>query len=62
MACVFFLLPHRFRTLWLLLASRYFYMVLQPVYILVLLSLIVMDYSAARGISASRPGKQRDSC
>jgi alginate O-acetyltransferase complex protein AlgI len=43
---VFFLLAHRFRWLWLLIASCYFYMVFQPVYILILAFTIGIDYWA----------------
>ncbi len=42
----FFALPHRFRWCLLLAASCYFYMVLIPVYILVLSFTILIDYSA----------------
>jgi alginate O-acetyltransferase complex protein AlgI len=41
-----FLLPHRFRWLLLLAASCFFYMVFVPVYILILLLTIVIDYFA----------------
>ncbi len=40
----YYLLPHRFRTLWLLLASCYFYMAFVPKYILILFFLITIDY------------------
>lgn len=42
----YYLLPHRFRWLWLLLASCYFYMYFKPVYILIILFTIVVDYIA----------------
>ena len=45
-AC-FFLLPHRFRWAFLLLASCVFYMAFIPVYILFLLLLITIDYTTA---------------
>ena len=43
---LYFLLPHRFRSLHLLLASCVFYMAFIPVYILILLGTIVIDYVA----------------
>lgn len=43
---VFFLLPQRFRWLWLLLSSCIFYMAFVPAYILILLGTIVVDYFA----------------
>jgi alginate O-acetyltransferase complex protein AlgI len=43
---LFFLLPHRFRWLHLLLASCAFYMAFVPVYIVILLLTIVIDYWA----------------
>ena len=43
---LFFLLPHRFRWLHLLLASCAFYMAFIPVYILILFLTIVIDYWA----------------
>jgi D-alanyl-lipoteichoic acid acyltransferase DltB (MBOAT superfamily) len=43
---VFFLLPQRWRVHWLLAASCVFYMVFIPVYILILLVTILIDYSA----------------
>jgi alginate O-acetyltransferase complex protein AlgI len=42
----YFLLAHRFRWIWLLLASCYFYMAFVPVYLLILLVTIVIDYWA----------------
>lgn len=42
----FFLLPHRFRWLHLLVASCAFYMAFIPIYILILLLTIVIDYYA----------------
>ena len=43
---IYFLLPHRFRWLFLLAISCYFYMVFVPVYILILFFTIVVDYFA----------------
>lgn len=41
-----YLLPHRFRWIWLLAASAYFYMYFKPVYILIILFTIIVDYCA----------------
>ncbi len=43
---VYFTLPHRFRWAWLLGASAYFYMSFLPIYILILVGTIVVDYVA----------------
>lgn len=45
-AAIYFLLPHRLRTLHLLLASCLFYMAFIPAYILVLAITIIIDYTA----------------
>jgi D-alanyl-lipoteichoic acid acyltransferase DltB (MBOAT superfamily) len=42
----YFVLPHRVRWILLVIASCYFYMVLVPEYILILIFLILIDYSA----------------
>jgi alginate O-acetyltransferase complex protein AlgI len=44
---VYFLLPHRFRWIWLLLASCIFYMAFIPAYILILFALIAIDFTMA---------------
>jgi alginate O-acetyltransferase complex protein AlgI len=44
--CAYFALPHRFRWPLLLGASCYFYMAFIPIYILILLTTIVIDYFA----------------
>lgn len=54
----YFILPHRYRWLLLLIASCYFYMNFIPVYILVLLVLIIIDYFAGRFIEHSK-GKRK---
>lgn len=41
---LYFVLPHRYRWVLLLIASSYFYMVLVPEYILVLYAIIIIDY------------------
>lgn len=55
---LYFLLPHKYRWLWLLAASCYFYVAFIPVYIFVLLALILIDY--AMGILIEKTeGKKR---
>ena len=54
----YFALPHRFRWIWLLLASCVFYMAFIPRYILILFAVIAVDYSAGRLIERSS-GQQR---
>ncbi len=41
---VYFSIPHKYRSLFLLIASCYFYMSFIPVYILILFTLIIIDY------------------
>ncbi|MCB0791171.1 MAG: MBOAT family protein [Flavobacteriales bacterium] len=55
----YFLLPHRFRWLWLLLASCYFYMAFVPVYILILGFTIAVDYIAGILIEGSTGRRRR---
>jgi alginate O-acetyltransferase complex protein AlgI len=55
---LYFLLPHRFRWILLLLASCMFYMSFIPVYILILLLTIVVDYFAGILIENAQ-GSQR---
>lgn len=55
----YFLLPHRLRWLWLLLASCYFYMFFRPVYILILFFTIAVDYAAGILIENSENPKKR---
>jgi len=43
---LYFVLPHKFRWLWLLAASCFFYMFFKPVYILILFFTIIIDYYA----------------
>lgn len=54
----YYSLPHRMRWMFLLAASCYFYMAFVPVYILILLVTIVIDYIAALLIEKSQ-GKTR---
>jgi D-alanyl-lipoteichoic acid acyltransferase DltB (MBOAT superfamily) len=55
---LYFLLPHRFRWVLLLAASVYFYMVFRPVYILILVFTIFVDFTAGILID-SRGGPER---
>jgi alginate O-acetyltransferase complex protein AlgI len=56
---LFFILPHKYRWLLLLLSSCFFYMSFIPIYILVLLSTIVIDYFAGIFIEKSNGKKRR---
>jgi len=56
---IYFLLPHRFRWLWLLGASCYFYMAFVPVYILILGGTIVIDYFAGIWIQNAQGQRRR---
>ncbi len=56
---IFFALPHRFRWLWLLLASCYFYMAFVLLYILILFFIILVDYVAGLGIAASTGSRRK---
>ena len=50
----YFALPHKFRWFFLLIASCYFYTAFIPIYILILLVLILIDYFAAILIERSQ--------
>ena len=50
---LYFILPHQWRWLMLLIASCVFYMFFVPVYILILLATILVDYLAAIQIEKS---------
>jgi alginate O-acetyltransferase complex protein AlgI len=56
---LYFLIPHRFRWALLLSASIYFYMVFRPVYILILVFTILVDYSAGILIEANTGEKRK---
>ncbi|MES2701281.1 MAG: MBOAT family O-acyltransferase [Bacteroidota bacterium] len=56
---VYFLLPHKFRWLLLLIASCYFYMFFKPVYILILGFTIVIDYYAGILLENEKDLKRR---
>lgn len=55
----YFLFPHRFRWALLLMASCYFYAVFKPIYILILLVTIVVDYNAGFLIQSSQGWKRK---
>lgn len=55
---LYYLLPHRFRWLMLLIASCYFYMAFVPIYILILGFTIVVDYYAGLWIEKAQ-GRRR---
>lgn len=55
----YFLLPYRWRVLWLVITSCVFYMAYQPAYILVLAVLIGIDWGAALKIEKAPPGQAR---
>ena len=57
--CLYYLLPHRFMWMFLLAASCIFYMAFIPVYILVLFTTIIIDYTAAIFIERSQGEKRR---
>lgn len=56
---IYFLIPHRFRWSWLLLASSYFYMNFVPVYILILAFTIAIDYCAGLVIQKTEDKKRK---
>jgi alginate O-acetyltransferase complex protein AlgI len=56
---LFFLLPHRFRWFLLLAASCFFYMFFKPVYILILVFTIVIDYFAGIWIARQQDKRKR---
>jgi len=56
---MYFLLPHAYRWFWLLAASCFFYMTFIPVYILILLITILIDYFAAIYIVETSGAKKK---
>jgi alginate O-acetyltransferase complex protein AlgI len=56
---LFYRLPVRFRTIFLVAASCYFYMVFKAVYILILFTVITVDYLSALYIERSTGGRRR---
>src|SRR6187551_2521220 len=57
--CLYFLLPHRFRWLLLLVASCGFYMAFVPSYILILGATIVVDYWAGIAIAGAADRRRK---
>lgn len=55
---LYYIIPYRYRALFLLLASSYFYMAFVPKYILILFFLIVVDYFLGRTIG-KQTGRKR---
>lgn len=53
----YFILPHRWRWLWLLLASCFFYMFFIPKYILILALAIIIDYFS--GLAMEKSGNKK---
>ncbi len=56
---LYFALPHKYRWLLLLLSSFYFYMAFLPVYVLILLVTIVVDYYAGIYIAKSEGSRRK---
>ncbi len=56
---LFFALPHRFRWALLLAASCFFYMAFRPVYILILIFTILVDYGAGIWIESAQGERRR---
>lgn len=56
---LFFLLPHRYRWFHLLMASLFFYMAFLPLYVLILVVTIVIDYFAGIYIERSQGWKRK---
>ncbi len=50
---LYFLIPHRFRTIWLLLVSYYYYMYLNPRYALFLIASTLITYLGGRLIAST---------
>lgn len=55
---ILFSIPQVLRKPWLLIASCYFYMVFKPVYLLILVAVIIIDYSAGLQIGKSHRHKK----
>ncbi len=58
-SAIFFALRHRFRWIWLLVASCYFYMAFVPAYILILVVTIIIDYVSGLVIEPAKGAKRR---
>lgn len=55
----YFLLKHKFRWLWLLIASCVFYMYFIPGYVLILFAVIIIDYFAALQIAKAKSNNKK---
>lgn len=55
---ILFSIPHSLRKYWLFIASCYFYMVFKPVYLLILVSVILIDFIAGIRIEKSQHHKK----
>lgn len=56
---LFFMFPHKYRWLLLLLASCFFYMFFKPIYILILILTIVIDYYAGIWIDNAKEKRKK---
>lgn len=56
---IYFLLPHRYRWLWLLITSYYFYMSWKPEYAVLLLGATLISYGAARAMARTKNESRR---
>ena len=56
---LYFVIPHKFRYIWLLIASYYFYMNWNAVYVLLLLASTVITYTGGLLIDAAEAGKEK---
>ncbi|HXB90640.1 MAG TPA: hypothetical protein VNU72_00060, partial [Puia sp.] len=56
---VYYLTPFKWRWLLLLLASCYFYAFFIPAYLLILFSIIFIDYTAGRLMEGSTGGRRK---
>lgn len=57
--CVYFALPYRWRWIWLLACSYYFYMAWKPAYVLVIWLLTAIDYVAGLAIGGAKSAGTR---
>ncbi len=55
---ILFAIPSRARKIWLLIASCYFYMVFKPIYLLILVAVILIDFFAGIQIEKSKINKR----
>ncbi|GMU93722.1 MAG: O-acyltransferase [Candidatus Hydrogenedentota bacterium] len=61
-ATLYFLLPHRFRWMMLLVASYIFYMAWEPFYIVLILASTIIDYLAGRALAITDKPRRRFLC